>query len=251
MKTNKIPKHTQVPNSQENEYKILKIGDRLVYCALKRYMNKDTFSSYPKIETIAEDCGCSVGFVKLSVERLIKVGWLKVTRRPGASNVYVFTRPEKFEMFSDDFFKLDLDYRLKDFYIQLQQYLLKDPVNNRAYIRLTNNEIADKLHLSLKTVQKYVYLLKANNIIEERITSLINPETHCEIIEKVFNLSKIEQAFLYKIVEHDKDIQNAKKDIQETKDEVSELKERVAELERLLNKRTWNGPVSFSFGKED
>ena len=244
METNKTPKHTQVPNSEELEYKTLKIGDRLVYIALKRYMNKETRISYPKLGTIAKDCMCSESFVKTAIDRLAEVGWIKVIKRPGTSNLYAFTQPEKFEMFSDDFFNLDLDYRLKDFYIQLQQYLLKDPVNNEAYIRFTNSELADKLHLSLKTVQKYNLELKKKGIIQERITSLINPNTRCEIIEKTFNLSKIEQAFLYKIVEHEKEIK-------ETKDDVSELKERVAELERLLNKRQWNGPVSFPFEKED
>lgn len=70
----KAPKHVQVPNSQELEYKILKIGDRLVYSAIKKYMNKDTHTCYPSLSTIAKDCKCTQGFIKGALSRLQEIG---------------------------------------------------------------------------------------------------------------------------------------------------------------------------------
>lgn len=235
MKNQNIPKHVQVPNSQDLEYETLKIGDRLVYSAIKKYMNKDTLTCYPKLETIADDCQCTQNFVKLALKRLEEIGWIKVTRRPGTSSMYTFLKPNKFEMFSDEFFKLDLDYKLKDYYIQLQQYLLKDCINERAYIRYSNNEIAEKLHMSLRTVQKYNLELKRKGIIEENFTSLIKPETGCEIIEKTFNLSKLQQAFLYKLAEHEEAIKENKEDIKSLKAEVAELRKQIKQLQKDQN----------------
>lgn len=74
MKNQNVPQHVQVPNSQELEYEKLKIGDRLVYSAIKKYMNKDTLSCYPRLDTIAADCQCSTNFVKLAVKRLEEIG---------------------------------------------------------------------------------------------------------------------------------------------------------------------------------
>ena len=235
----KAPKHVQVPNSRELEYKTLKIGDRLVYSAIKKYMNKDTHTCYPSLDIIAEDCKCTQGFIKGALSRLQEIGWIKVTKRPGLPNLYTFISPDKikFEIFSDDFYKLDLDFRIKDYYIQLQQYLLKDYINERAYLRFTNQEIAEKLQISLRTVQRYNLELKNAGILSEQITDLVNPDTGCQIIEKNFNLTKLQQAFLYKLAEHDAAIK-------ENKDDIKTLKSKVAELENKIKQLTLNRQVT-------
>lgn len=239
MKNQNVPKHVQVPNSQDLEYETLKVGDRLVYSAIKKYMNKDTLTCYPRLETIAEDCQCSQNLVKSALKRLEKIGWIKVTRRPGTSSIYTFLKPNKFEMFSDEFFKLDLDYKLKDYYIQLQQYLLKDCINQKAYIRYSNNEIAEKLHMPLRTIQRYNLQLKNKGIVEETVTSLINPETGCEIIEKTFNLSKLQQAFLYKLAEHEEKLNEHEQEIKEMKENyekrISKLEKQIKQLQKDQN----------------
>lgn len=238
----KAPKHVQVPNSRELEYKTLKIGDRLVYSAIKKYMNKNTHTCYPSLDTIAEDCKCTQGFIKGALSRLQEIGWIKVTKRPGLPNLYTFISPDKikFEMFSDDFYKLDLDFRIKDYYIQLQQYLLKDCINERAYLRYSNQEISDTLNISLRTVQRYNLALKNAGILSEQITDLINPDTGCQIIEKNFNLTKLQQAFLYKLAEHEVAIK-------ETKDDVQTLKNKVAELEKQVKQLTLDRQVTKEF----
>lgn len=245
MKNQNIPKHVQVPNSQDLEYETLKVGDRLVYSAIKKYMNKETLTCYPRLETIAEDCQCSQNLVKSALKRLEEIGWIKITRRPGTSSIYTFLKPDKFEMFSDEFFKLNLDYKLKDYYIQLQQYLLKDCIKQKAYIRYSNNEIAEKLHMPLRTVQRYNLQLKNKGIVEETVTSLINPETGCEIIEKTFNLDKLQQAFLYKLAEHEEAIKENKEDIESLKAEVANLRKQVKQL--LKNQNVKDIKTEFEF----
>ena len=142
-------------------------------------------------------------------------------------------------MFSDEFFKLDLDYKLKDYYIQLQQYLLKDCINQKAYIRYSNNEIAEKLHMPLRTIQRYNLQLKNKGIVEETVTSLINPETGCEIIEKTFNLSKLQQAFLYKLAEHEEKLNEHEQEIKEMKENyekrISKLEKQIKQLQKDQN----------------
>ena len=148
-------------------------------------------------------------------------------------------------MFSDEFFKLNLDYKLKDYYIQLQQYLLKDCIKQKAYIRYSNNEIAEKLHMPLRTVQRYNLQLKNKGIVEETVTSLINPETGCEIIEKTFNLDKLQQAFLYKLAEHEEAIKENKEDIESLKAEVANLRKQVKQL--LKNQNVKDIKTEFEF----
>lgn len=63
-------KHVQIPDP--TEYRDLKPIDRLVYANIKRYMDKDTFTCYPSMRTIAEKCGVSPMTVQASIRRLVK-----------------------------------------------------------------------------------------------------------------------------------------------------------------------------------
>ena len=60
-----------VPNKLVEEEEI-NPKSLVIYCAIKRYMNKDNLSCYPSLSTIAEKSGCSVPTVKNAIDELVK-----------------------------------------------------------------------------------------------------------------------------------------------------------------------------------
>lgn len=58
-------KHTQIPleiDKQKNQHN-LEHGDKIVYAAIRRYMNKDTRDCFPALGTIASRLKCSINKV--------------------------------------------------------------------------------------------------------------------------------------------------------------------------------------------
>lgn len=84
-------KHTEIPYNlddkrfspmdAENKERILQHGDKIVYASIRRFMNKDTKTCYPSISKIKEKAGCGQAKVESAIERLIKAGFLKVTKK--------------------------------------------------------------------------------------------------------------------------------------------------------------------------
>ena len=62
--------HVQVPDPDVKKHSSLKPIDYLVYANIRRYMNKDTKTCYPSLETISKDCDCSIPTVRSSIKRL-------------------------------------------------------------------------------------------------------------------------------------------------------------------------------------
>lgn len=56
-----MPKHTEVPHELDNlkSKHTLEHGDKIIYTAIRRYMNKDTRECFPAIGTIALNLKCS------------------------------------------------------------------------------------------------------------------------------------------------------------------------------------------------
>ena len=120
-------KHTEVPHQLDvmRDTNQLQHGDKIIYAAIRRYMNKDTRECFPAIRTIAKTLKCSPTKVINGIERLLHTGLLLKSIN-GRKNCYQFPRTEfdkRFEMFTDEFLELDLDLNVKEYYMDLQQYL--------------------------------------------------------------------------------------------------------------------------------
>lgn len=130
-------KHTEVPH-QLTEAKIgetckLKPGDKIVYAAIRRYMNKDSRECYPSITTICGLLKSGRAKVIAAIDRLCEAGFLQKRRSVsssgsthGTKSFYYFPLTkfdEHFEKFTDDFLDMDLQPNVKEYYMDIQRYL--------------------------------------------------------------------------------------------------------------------------------
>lgn len=123
---------------------------------------------------------------------------------------------------------------MKDFYIQLQPYLFIDKENQKTYIRYSNYELSKIMNLPFNTVNKYMNSLKNAGVIEEIVTTLIDPKTKLPIMEKHVDLDKIGQFMLYKLKEHEDRITKTESAIQEMKDSISEQNKKINKLTKMM-----------------
>lgn len=140
-------KHTRVPleiDTKRSQH-LLEHGDKIIYAAVRRYMNKDTRECFPAITKIASTLKCSVNKVQSALNRLIQAGFILKTN-DGHKNHYCFPNTEfdkKFEMFTDEFLEMDLPLNIKEYYMDIQHFLYgKDTGVGRC--TLSNAEISRK-----------------------------------------------------------------------------------------------------------
>lgn len=227
--------HTEIPKNTDLEHEILNLGDRYIYGVMRFDMDAKTHQLYATQNTIAKKVNCSVQAISGAIKRLEQAGWITVQHRKGTSNIYTFYDNEKFERFFRDFIDLKWgDYKMKDFYIQLQPFIFIDKENQRAYVRYSNYELSKQMHLPFNTVNKYMNALKNNGVVEELVTTLINPKTKLPIMEKQINLDKIGQFMLYKIAEHEKRISTNEEKLQILEKCVSLQGKKIDRITKML-----------------
>ena len=114
--------------------------DKLIYLAIRRYMNRDTMESFPSYARITQDIGAAAKTIKKSVDNLVREEYLQ-TRRDGKKIIYKFNNKKQFEPFSWDFLdKPDLTFTEKSYIVAAQQYMFKD--NEEGKISYKNNELS-------------------------------------------------------------------------------------------------------------
>lgn len=123
---------------------------------------------------------------------------------------------------------------MKDFYIQLQPYLFIDKEKQKTYIKYSNYELSKIMNLPFNTVNKYMNSLKNAGVIEDIVTTLIDPKTKLPIMEKRVDLDKIGQFMLYKLKEHEDRITKNESAIQEIKDSISEQNKKINKLTKMM-----------------
>ena len=120
-------KHTEVPHELDNlkNQHALEHGDKIVYTAIRRYMNRDTRECYPALNTIATKLKCSTNKVVSALNRLVSSQLIKKVN-DGHKNHYIFPITEfdkRFEKFTDEFLDLDLPLNVKEYYMDIQPFL--------------------------------------------------------------------------------------------------------------------------------
>lgn len=149
---NKTTQFVTVPNSLV-ECEEINPKSLVVYCILKKYMNKDTKECYPKIETIASAVGASEKSIRTALKELETNGFISITRRKGQSNIYKFSEHKNFEPFSYDFLdNPNLKLREKAYLIAQQKNMFVKEESGLGITALSTKEIASKIHMSVPTV---------------------------------------------------------------------------------------------------
>lgn len=223
--------HVEIPNELINLKREGKLeqGDQVIFASIKKFMNSQTRECFPSITTISKVLNCSRGKILAAIERLCNCGLLeKKNNGRGSKNTYMFVRTEFdnfFEMFTEDFLRMNIPLNIKEYYMGVQQFLYgKDTGIGKC--TFNNTEIADRLGISPLSVKKYNTYLIENNFLEEESTNSTD-ESGLPVIQKNFNLTSLNQAALWvkavteQIVTNTEDIEELKKEVATLKKELS------------------------------
>lgn len=217
---NKTNQFVIYPHPANNEIQPdLDPKDKLIYVAIRRYMNKQTMEAFPSYATITKDTGAAAKTIKKCVDNLVKENYLQ-TRKEGRKLIYTFNNKKKFEPYSYDFLdKPDLTFTEKSYIIASQQYMFKD--DSEGKIEYTNKELSSLIRMPETTISKCNHSLEKKGYLQGA----------SELIKK-FQLRELDQLFIWKFREqderlnkHDEDIAILRKEIEQLKEENRALKE--------------------------
>lgn len=215
--------HGENSESQPN----LTPKDKLIYIAIRRYMNKETMEAYPSYATITKDTKAAAVTIKKCVNNLIREKYLN-TRREGKRIVYIFNNKKKFEPFSYEFLdRRDLTFTEKSYIVATQQFMFKNENTETGDISYTNKELSKLIKMPESTISKNNRSLEVKGLLEG-----------ASLPTKQFKLRELDQLFVWKFKEQDEKIQQNTDKIVALEKDNAELKKRVIELEKLALKDT-------------
>jgi len=242
-------KHTEIPHEldnrkisltdNENEQRILEPGDKVIYAAIRRYMNEDSRECYPSIQKIKEKTHCGQSKVVGAIDRLVDAGFIKKSQKKAPNgkytNFYYFPKTEfdkHFEMFTDEFLDLDMPINIKEYYMDIQQYLY-DKDSGVGKCSFNNTSLAAKLGISVPSVKKYNTYLIEHGYLEEESTNKTD-EAGLVVVQKNFNLTGLQQAALW-VKAVTETVQRHDEDIEDLKERMSEIEKKNQALEKELS----------------
>ena len=202
--------------SNEESQPDLDPKDKLIYIAIRRYMNKSTLEAFPSYATITKDTGAAAKTIKKCVDNLVEENYLQ-TRREGRKLIYTFNNKKQFEPFSYEFLdKPELSFTEKSYIVASQQYMFKD--ENEGRIEYTNKELSSLIKMPESTISKCNHSLERKGFLEG-----------ANLPTKTFNLRELDQVFIWKFKEQDEKIQ-------ENTNRIEELEKQVREISKINSK---------------
>lgn len=208
------------PHSGNEQYQPdLDPKDKLIYLAIRRYMNRQTMEAFPSYAKITEDTGAAAKTIKKCVNNLTREGYLEV-RKDGRKLVYKFNNKKQFEPFSYDFLdKSDLTFTEKSYIVATQQFMFKDAETLEGKISFKNNELSKLIKMSPATISRCNHSLEKKGYLE----GASNPT-------KYFQLRELDQMIIWKLQEHEYQIQQNTNDINYLKERLNALESECAKL---------------------
>lgn len=197
--------------------------DKLIYLAIRRYMNRQTKEAFPSYAKISEHTGACPRTIKKCVDNLIREGYLE-TRKEGKRIIYKFNDKKQFEPFSYDFLdKPDLTFTEKSYIVAAQQYMYKDENTLEGKIAYKNKELSQLINMPESTISK------CNRSLERK--GYLNGASG---LIKNFQLRELDQLFILKFKDQDTKIEQNTNDIFLLKKEIEKLKEENREMLKIL-----------------
>jgi DNA-binding MarR family transcriptional regulator len=192
--------------------------DKLIYVAIRRYMDKNSMEAFVSYAKITQDTGAAANTIKNCVDNLVKEKYLN-TRKVGRKIYYLFNNKKKFEPYSYDFLdRKDLTFTEKSYLIASQQYMFKDDISEQGKISYTNKELSNLIKMPESTISKTNRSLESKGLLEG-----------ANLPTKTFNLRDLDQVFIWKFKEQDEKIQ-------ENTDRIEELEKQVREISKINSK---------------
>lgn len=209
-------------NENSEEQPNLTPKDKLIYVAIRRYMDKNTMEAFVSYAKITKDTGAAANTIKKSVDNLVREEYLN-TRKIGKKIYYIFNNKKKFEPYSYDFLdRKDLSFTEKSYLIASQQYMFKDENSEQGKISYTNKELSGLIKMPESTISK------ANRSLESK--GFLNG---AGLPTKTFNLRELDQVFIWKFKEQDEKIQENTSRIEELERKIQKYDKVIEENERL------------------
>ncbi len=244
--------HVEIPRHLD-DLKIshkLEHGDKIIYGAIRLYMNEKTRECYPALRTISLVLKCSVNKIVAAIDRLVDSGAIQivVNNNPKIkSNTYWIPKTDfdkQFEMFTEEFLKLDIPLNIKEYYMDIQPFLYGKETGI-GKCSFSNSELARRTGWTVPSIKKYNTYLIEHGFLEEETTNK-RDEAGLTVIQKNFNLQSFNQAALWAKKITEQVIMNTS-DIEQMKKELEELKawKRAKEREDSLKRNYVEPEVSY------
>jgi len=223
--------YIQIPNKVLKE-DTLSNRDIVTYAYLKRHYNHKTKESFPSFDTLSKESGISKPTIMQCVQHLSNANYIFINKI-GKTNHYTFSEEKKFEIYSFDFLD-DTTKSLSDkaYLIRMQPYLFKDQNLGIGKVTYSDIEIAEKLHIDLRTLHKYENRLQQGEqpIMTLVPTKKLDPDTGLPIQERVFDFDAYNNLIALKFQQVDEELAD-----KVSKVEYEKLLNRVRELEKQIN----------------
>jgi hypothetical protein len=97
-------------------------------------------------------------------------------------------------MFTDEFLDMDLNIKVKEYYMDIQPYLYgkETGIGKTTY---SNTKLSELTGLSIPTIRKYNSILIEKNLLSEEVTEK-KDSAGLPIVQKSFDLNGLNQAAL-------------------------------------------------------
>ena len=236
--------HTEIPNKlttfkisdpEKNIFATLEPGDKVIYAIIRMHMNQSNRQCFPSISTIKKYAHCGQKKVEDAIERLKKIGLIKIgkTKLPNGkySNLYtvVETNFEKpFERFPPEFLKSNLPLHIKEYLMDLQEFLFIHPEENKGDFSQSNFTLSNNTGWNISDISRFDKLLIEQGIETQELSGRID-ESGLAIHKKNINLEAIQQAKLW-VDAVNNQLNETQKQVEEVNDNVEDLKKDVESL---------------------
>jgi len=178
-------------------------------------MNQRTMEAFPSLDLIAEDSGCSKPTVQKAVQNIAKKGYIEIIPKK-RGNVYKFNNEKHFEPFSYDF--LDNKELTKSEKLQIlctQQYMYKE--NGKGTIAMADSKLAKLTGLDRSTIARNNKSLINKNYATQMALCTKDPECGVSNQATIYELTRIGQAIVFSLQNHEDRINLAEQDLEDLK----------------------------------
>lgn len=200
----------------------LELLDTLVYATIKKFMNNDTLTCYPSIDTIRKLSGLSKDRIRRGIDNLAKLGYITVTL-VGRKNIYKFDPVKTYEIFSFDFLELP-NLTPTEKALQLRMQRLEHLQGTQKICTLSDAECAREINVPRSTFDRTIKSMAAKGYVD-----IIPTKNYAGLTVngKYFKLDELQQAVVYKLKDHENRVATIE-------DKMRELEQKLANAEKEL-----------------
>lgn len=224
--------HVQVPNKMAD--KNLTPRDQLIYSVIKSHDGEK--GCFPSLKIIAEESGISINTVRKSIKNLEEAEYI-IVQKVGRQQYYKFSPYKQFEPVSPDLLNnKEITPKTKAYIIASQQYMYKD-VKDYGKISTSNRNLSTLINMPQSTINDCNTELRTKGFLQElQNKSLELDGSNCNTKTKIFHLTKLGQAIIWKLKDHEERINKNTEDINNINNKMSELEKTIKTQQELINK---------------